>query len=907
MRDTPAIAPDGSVWIGTHYNPTMYKLNGATGAVLCSSKAQFGIDASPIVVTPPGGQSTVYYQVVDGDPIPGPIIALNESNCATIWNFNNYIGLGGGWATPSYGVSATGEPLIMAGDADPDETMYTMDAVTGNRVWYFQTEPNQDGQDWDIGSAATVSAPGNNGFADGVLYLNNKAGYEWALDLTTGAVIWQTNLFPNGGQIDVRASAALDGTTLVVGDQAGIVGMNAITGAILWSYSTPLEVISSPAIIGPIGSEVVTFGDVAGMIHINALAGGGALYGHQTGGYISSSPAEANGKILIASSDGFLYALAMNGSNNTAPAAVISTPTAGSSVANPNGNLAITGTATDAVGVGAVEVAIESNGPSGPWWNGATSSFGGAPTRNAATLATPGATSTSWSYSFPAPAAGGTFTVIAGPVNTGNVDGKTVTETFTILPSSSEANITAPVTVAAPLGGFEVSGAGFKAGETVAYSMFGKVVNTVKAQKNGTVLPHNVAVPGTATLGPTSVTATGETSGTTTTLAVIISNEWSQQGGGPTRTGFESFDNIITKSVGFGKSTVLSLAWDYATGAPVNSSPSVFNGVVYVGNDVGALSAIVANTAAPQWTYTIASGAPIRSSPAIDALGNVIFGANDGNLYTLNKSGALVNTLSLGGNLGAPAVANDQIIIGSSSGELYDVAEATNTVTWSAQLAGTPAAPSYDAVAGIVVDGDSSGHVTAFNATTGAQLWQVTTGGPITGTAAIAKGVVYVGSGDANLYALNETTGAQNFKFTADSAILGGPTIFNLGQISFGSQNGILYQLLSNGTLYYAQPNTFFAGSSILSTAAVPNNVVTETLKGQVGITRNNPPELPWKYQTGAGLGTSPAINDGAVYIGAADGGLYAFTPEGKPPQPARVPAAAVVTITDAWSCTQQR
>jgi outer membrane protein assembly factor BamB len=99
------------------------------------------------------------------------------------------------------------------------------------------------------------------------------------------------------------------------------------------------------------------------------------------------------------------------------------------------------------------------------------------------------------------------------------------------------------------------------------------------------------------------------------------------------------------------------------------------------------------------------------------------------------------------------------------------------------------------------------------------------------------------------------------------------------------------------------QANSFFK-SGIVSVAAVPNNIVTETLKGQVGLSRNDPPALPWKYQTGAGLATAAAINDGTVYVGAADGGLYAYNPGGKPPFAHGVPQGAVVTVTDAWSCT---
>jgi outer membrane protein assembly factor BamB len=242
----------------------------------------------------------------------------------------------------------------------------------------------------------------------------------------------------------------------------------------------------------------------------------------------------------------------------------------------------------------------------------------------------------------------------------------------------------------------------------------------------------------------------------------------------------------------------------------------------------------------------------------------------------------------------------------SLNGTLYDLVDPSASVVWKAQVNANPSAPSYDATAGIVVIGDAGGAITAFNAKTGVQLWKVSTGGPVAGSPAIATGTVYAGSGDGNLYAINETTGAVTWKFTADSAIPGAPTVFALGQISFGSQNGTLYQLSPSGAEIYAQPSSFFANSPIVANAAVPNNVVTETTKGFVDLTRNNPPELPWKYDTGAALATAPAINDGAVYVGAVDGGLYAFTPQGHAPSSASKVRATVITVTDAWSCASQ-
>jgi hypothetical protein len=54
---------------------------------------------------------------------------------------------------------------------------------------------------------------------------------------------------------------------------------------------------------------------------------------------------------------------------------------------------------------------------------------------------------------------------------------------------------------------------------------------------------------------------------------------------------------------------------------------------------------------------------------------------------------------------------------------------------------------------GVVYVGSNDGKVFALNASTGAELWNFTTGGVVFNGPAVANGVVYVGSGDNNLYA----------------------------------------------------------------------------------------------------------------------------------------------------------
>ncbi len=913
IRATPAVAPDGSVWVGTAYNATLYKLDGATGAVQCSVKAPYTIDGSPMFATPPGGQLTAYFGTVDG-PTSGPTFAVQENNCAQEFAFTGYNSTAGPWVTPAYGVSATGEPLVLVGTSDPDESQYAIDAVTGKLVWSYNTFVVPG--DYDIGDATMISAPGINGFADGVAYFTSKLGKMYALDLTTGVVLWQTNFCAN--PCDARSTPAIDGNQLVFGYASGAFGMNATTGATLWSYPNNTEVLSSPVIAGPAGQEVVAFGDIGGTFHVLGLSNGSQLYSHQTGGYITSSPAEANGNILIASTDGFLYSFAAAGGNGSTPSTAITYPTTNSTVTNPNGSLTITGTATDSVAVNSVGVAIQSSGVSGQWYNAGTGTYGNAPFTNPAVLQSPGASTTTWSFTLPAPPSGGAYEVFANSTNSQHLDDHGTTSTFTIGNANGNPVLSVSVPVAAPGGAFNVTGQSFLPGEQVSLSLLGVVSKTVKANaKTGAIANARIQVSGrNAPFGPTAITAKGMTSGKTASVTVDITNEWTQLGFSAARGSFESQDQIIESSKSVGNGSILSQSWDFLAGSPVNSSPAIVNGVAYFGNDAGQMTAVITNTGVPAWSYTTSTGQPIRSSPAIDPSGNVIFGSNDGNLYMLSQSGALISALPLGGTLSSPALANDQTYVTSSNGHLYDVGDPSNALTWTASVAGVPTSPAYDSVANIVVVGDTTGAVTAFNSTTGTQLWKITTGGLVTATPNIFNGAVYVGSADGNFYSINETSGAVNWKYAAGGAITGGSALLiaapacNCGttDIAFGDSNGTLYMVQPTGQLVFSQPGKY--KGSIIGVGDTGGNIVAETATGFIGATRlsGQSPSLDWSFQSGSSLTTTPAIVDGTLYIGSNNGGFYAFTPHGANPAPASKLKGAIVTVTDAnaWSCAAQ-
>jgi outer membrane protein assembly factor BamB len=232
--------------------------------------------------------------------------------------------------------------------------------------------------------------------------------------------------------------------------------------------------------------------------------------------------------------------------------------------------------------------------------------------------------------------------------------------------------------------------------------------------------------------------------------------------------------------------------WTAATGAGIDSSPAVANGVVYVGSEDHDLYAFDAagstgcsgtpKTCTPLWTA--ATGAAVDSSPAV-ANGEVFVGSYDGKVYAFDATGSFhcsgtpktctPEWVATTGDavLSSPAVANGVVYVGSDDGKLY--AFAANclhrggpndiepcplwTATTGAAVFSSPAVAN-----GVVYVGSADHNLYAFDAAGSAgctssrpitctALWSATTGDVVFSSPAVANGVVYVGSYDAKLYA----------------------------------------------------------------------------------------------------------------------------------------------------------
>jgi outer membrane protein assembly factor BamB len=240
-------------------------------------------------------------------------VGNTAGNCKLRWSYNNWVHKGsngtmtGVWIEPALAHQSNGTWAVVFGTSNPDCAIYALNAVNGSFLWRFQTAQPSTDQDQDVGTGPTISAPGVNGFAHGVVYNDGKDGIEYALDLLTGAQIWSFQLSPTGTfQTFAISEAALTGNTLVTVWASHVFALNATTGAKIWEVTPGGNIQASSAVSGGPGDQVVFLGDVADHEFGLSLASGATLFEFTAGGKVVASSAVAKGGLYFAAG-GRLY------------------------------------------------------------------------------------------------------------------------------------------------------------------------------------------------------------------------------------------------------------------------------------------------------------------------------------------------------------------------------------------------------------------------------------------------------------------------------------------------------------------------------------------------------------------------------------------------------------------------
>ncbi len=286
-----------------------------------------------------------------------------------------------------------------------------------------------------------------------------------------------------------------------------------------------------------------------------------------------------------------------------------------------------------------------------------------------------------------------------------------------------------------------------------------------------------------------------------------ISKDWAMYGADPSN----SF-------IGSGPRT-LNLKWRVYTGGAVTASPTIVNGVVYVGSYDYKIYAFDAITGAKKWEF--ATGYQVKSSVAV-VNGRVYTGIDDGNAYCLDAATgnqvwktAVTNKITyMSLNNGpqtrsSPKVIDNRVYVGSIDNNFYCLDANTGSKVWTFDAKGQILASPAIVDGAVYFYANKMGPNATFyklNSNTGTVIWTLNMpylrtqtsrftgpgGGDISAAPVVQKGAIYQAwdGGNPNasaggLYKINATTGTIIWNaltyWTSDTVIGYAPMIYYEG------------------------------------------------------------------------------------------------------------------------------
>lgn len=322
-----------------------------------------------------------------------------------------------------------------------------------------------------------------------------------------------------------------------------------------------------------------------------------------------------------------------------------------------------------------------------------------------------------------------------------------------------------------------------------------------------------------------------------------------------------------------------ALLWTRYLSAPIASSPSIADSMVFIGTMDGAFHAL--DMTAGQTIWSISVGSPISSTPAVDE-GVIIFGSQKpGKIYAVDEYTGIIRwTYEIPeGNpvYSSPTIKDRKVFICSSDGFLrvFNLFEGSSILERyvGGNITSSPA-----------VSGDTvfitGNDVQAFDELDGARKWRFDPTWPVFSSPAIDEGIVYVGSGnDDTAFALDASTGSPLWEYKAGGWFSSPCVDSGKDLILLGCRDGRIYCLNKNTGLLrwmYITGSPNHLSAPIISADGL---VYVGSLNNNFFCLDEENGQKVWNLTTVGSIASSPVIIDKHVLIGTTGGYLYCFGP----------------------------
>jgi outer membrane protein assembly factor BamB len=302
--------------------------------------------------------------------------------------------------------------------------------------------------------------------------------------------------------------------------------------------------------------------------------------------------------------------------------------------------------------------------------------------------------------------------------------------------------------------------------------------------------------------------------------------------------------------------------WTFRAGALLEFPPVIAYDRIYIVNNAGTVFALNQGTGKVLWKYR--SRRCSAASPAVD--NHLVFVSLlnkppcnashgvDGKVIAFDaETGRIRWQRIIGPSESSPLVADNMVIVGDWSHDVYAFTAASGNLRWHFKAGGLVKG-AISQSGNRVYFGSYDTHVYALDLDTGKQVWRASSQPRIgrTGTfyanPAVAYGRVYIGATDGKMYSFGATSGKLRWSNGTGDFVYSSAAVWK-GNILVGSYDGTFYSFdAATGDVRWQ----FHAGGKISGSSSVIDGVVYfSTLSGRTYGLDARTGKVVWTYPTG--------------------------------------------------------
>lgn len=320
------------------------------------------------------------------------------------------------------------------------------------------------------------------------------------------------------------------------------------------------------------------------------------------------------------------------------------------------------------------------------------------------------------------------------------------------------------------------------------------------------------------------------------------------------------------------KTGTTKAVWKFECEDEVRGSPTVHDGVVYVGAYDNNLYAL--NSLSGQFIWKYATDGGVVSKPIVHE-GNVYFGSEDKRLHAISsRLGKVVWTYYTQGPIrSSPRFAEGHIFIGSDDSYLHAINALSGRRSWNID-SGAPIRSTPLVVGENIYFGNEGGELICVDLA-GSVKWRFKAKRAITSSPVYTEGVIFVGSVDSTLYALDARSGFVLWRFRMNRATISTPCLVE-NLIFIGSVDANIYCIdihSAKEVWHYSTENQVNSSPIIYKDA-----VLCASIDGSIYCMEYRTGRLRWKFSTNSAITGTPAASNDILYTGSTDHNIYAIS-----------------------------